>query len=354
MKTINKAMLTLALATVALNSFARLSYDEVRREARFLTDRMRYELRLSVAQFDDVYEINYDFLWNVNEIIDDVIYGYDDAVDYYYYLLDVRNEDLSYVLRRSQYRRFLARDYFYRPIYNAGSYWAFRIYLHYTDRTFFHYGVPSPFDHYAGAHYRLHYPNGYYNDRYHFLRYKGDFRTWKPGGYGNDYGDGMKGNGHMSGKEWSNRANYETSRKNNTALSGSTISSRAGVAENSRSANTRSVNTNATSSRSATTGNARSAATESTRSTSGVTNSRAAGNNTVNRAGATTTERSSTSTSRSTGTTSASSRSGSSVSSSRSSGTSSSSSSTRSGSTSSSSRSGSSSSSSRSGSSRGR
>ena len=240
MKTFRTTLMMMTLALVSMSATARLSNAEIRREARFLSDRMRYELNLSYAQFNDVYEINYDFLWNVNEIIDDVMFGYDDAVDYYYYLLDVRNEDLSYVLRRSQYKRFLLKDYFYRPIYSTGSYWAFRIYLHYTDRTFFHYAIPKPYHVYAGAHYRIHYPHGFYHNRYHFAHYTGDFRTWKPGGYGNNFGDGMKGHGHMSNKSWSNRSNYETSIRDNNGLVNSTISSRAG-SSNKNSVNTRSV-----------------------------------------------------------------------------------------------------------------
>ena len=69
MKKIRIALMTLALATISMSAYARLSDSEIRREARFLSDRMRYELRLSRAQFEDVFEINYDYLWNVNEII---------------------------------------------------------------------------------------------------------------------------------------------------------------------------------------------------------------------------------------------------------------------------------------------
>lgn len=82
MKKIRIALLMMVLASISAESYAMLSSLEIRREARFLSDRMRYELNLSVRQFDDVYEINYDFLWNVNEILDDMAYGYDDAIDY--------------------------------------------------------------------------------------------------------------------------------------------------------------------------------------------------------------------------------------------------------------------------------
>ena len=43
---------------------------------------MGYEVGLSTRQYNDVYELNFDFLCQVNEVIDDVVYGYDDAIDY--------------------------------------------------------------------------------------------------------------------------------------------------------------------------------------------------------------------------------------------------------------------------------
>ena len=88
------AIMFVALAAISVQSYAAMSLSEIRREARFLTDRMGHELGLSNRQYDDVYEINFDFFYQVNEVIDDVVYGYDDAIDYYYYLLDVRNETL--------------------------------------------------------------------------------------------------------------------------------------------------------------------------------------------------------------------------------------------------------------------
>lgn len=200
MKKMRMALMMMVLAAVSLDASAMLSSMEIRREARFLSDRMRYELNLSRKQWVDVYEINYDFLWNVNEVIDDMIFGYDDAIDYYYYLLDVRNEDLSYVLRRSQFKRFLKREYFYRPLYNSGAYFVFRIYERYNNRNYFYYGVPSVYDVYAGAHYRNFYRDSFYRNRYHFARYnKHDFHVWVAGGYGNHYGDGIMGKGLMSG-----------------------------------------------------------------------------------------------------------------------------------------------------------
>ena len=229
MKKIRLALLMMVLASISVESYAMLSASEIRHEARFLSDKMRYELGLNVRQFEDVYEINFDFLWNVNEILDDMAYGYDDAIDYYYYLLDLRNEDLSYVLRRAQFKRFMKREYFYRPVYNSGRYLVFRIYEVYRDRAYFHYGLPSIYDSYLGAHYRIHYPHGFYHDRYHFALYvRHDYYVWRPGGYGNNYGDNLIGHGVMSNRVYANHINYENSRRDNAALMGSSVSSRAG------------------------------------------------------------------------------------------------------------------------------
>lgn len=209
------AMMIIALAAISAESFAAMSLTEIRREARFLTDRMGHELGLSNRQYEDVYEINFDFLYYVNEVIDDVVYGYDDAIDYYYYLLDLRNEDLMYVLRSKQYRRFINRDYFYRPIYMVGNSWGMRIYSHYPDRHFYYYGVPRGFYSYSGAHYRIHFAHSYYAGMYHHALYHGAFRLWG-GGYKHHHHDGWHSNGKRryareGSRPWSNARNYERS-----------------------------------------------------------------------------------------------------------------------------------------------
>lgn len=144
------AFMMIVLAAISAESYAAMSLSDIRRESRFLTDRMGHELGLSNRQYNDVYEINFDFLYQVNEVIDDVVYGYDDAIDYYYYLLDMRNEDLMYVLRSSQYRRFVNRDYFYRPIYMVGHTWGMRIWSRYTDRNYYYFSIPTCYYTYIG------------------------------------------------------------------------------------------------------------------------------------------------------------------------------------------------------------
>ena len=217
MKTMRLTMMFVALAAISVESYAAMSLTDIRREARFLTDRMGHELGLSNRQYNDVYEINFDFLYQVNEVIDDVVYGYDDAVDYYYYLLDVRNEDLMYVLRSGQYRRFVNRDYFYRPIYMAGDTWGMRIWARYTDRNYFYFSAPTCYHTYSGAHYRIHFAHSYYANLYHHALFHGAFRLWG-GGYHHHHHDGwhcIGKNKHVmpSSRPWSNAKNYEKSRR---------------------------------------------------------------------------------------------------------------------------------------------
>lgn len=217
MKKMRLAMMLVALATISAESFAAMSMNEIRHEARFLTDRMGHELGLSNRQYNDVYEINFDFLYQVNEVIDDVVYGYDDAVDYYYYLLDVRNEDLMYVLRDGQYRKFVNRDYFYRPIYMVGNTWEMRVWDRCTDRNYFYFSIPTCCHTYSGAHYRIHFAHSYYAGLYTHKLFEGAFRLWG-GGYDHRHHDGWKSIGKKkhpvtSSRPWSNAKNYEKSRR---------------------------------------------------------------------------------------------------------------------------------------------
>ena len=132
-------------------SAAAMSRSKVRNHARFLTDRMAYELDLTPMQYDDCYEVNYDFIYHVAPYMDDVVYGYRDAIERYYTFLDFRNDDLRYILSAFQYARFMASEYFYSPIYSTGREWAFRIYTIYSNRTFFYFDAPSIFKTYRGG-----------------------------------------------------------------------------------------------------------------------------------------------------------------------------------------------------------
>ena len=152
---------------------AGMSTSKIRKETRFLTDKMAYELNLTTQQYNDAYEINYDFIYSVRNIMDYVARGYEWAMDDYYEELDIRNDDLRWVLSDGQYRRFMGADYFYRPIYVTGGRWSLRVYINYPNRGLFYFGVPYHYHTYCGAHYRPHihhtsYYRGRYNNFHHY------------------------------------------------------------------------------------------------------------------------------------------------------------------------------------------
>ena len=106
-----KLLVTLAVAiTGAVQAFA-LTPMAIRENARFLTDRMAYELNLTPQQIEDCYEINYDFIASINPIMDEVVYGYPEYIDRYYNYLDYRNDDLRYIMTEAQYLAFMSLDY---------------------------------------------------------------------------------------------------------------------------------------------------------------------------------------------------------------------------------------------------
>ena len=160
-----KMFLTLIIALASLLNLQAMSTSNIRTHARFISDRMAYELDMSPWQYEECYEINYDFIRAIDRVMDDVVYGYYDAIDTYYRLLDERNDDLRYVLTSTQYRRFMACEYFYRPVYTTGRRWEFRIYTTYSNKSFFYYDAPTIYRTYRGDHDRTHYSNGYYSTR---------------------------------------------------------------------------------------------------------------------------------------------------------------------------------------------
>jgi hypothetical protein len=192
------------LMVLTFPAMAAMSTSKMRQHSRFLTDRMAYELNLSSSQYDDVYEVNYDFLSRTRYLVDDVVAGYTSALDEYYDYLDVRNDDLRWILTSSQYRRFLEKEYFYRPIYTTTSgTWGFRIYQIYTDITHFYFGKPSHYSSYKGAHYRSNFNNVSYYKSQHSSRYKN-----------NDVYHGNFTMGKTMKKEQSNKGENFNSRPN--------------------------------------------------------------------------------------------------------------------------------------------
>ena len=134
-----KMMLMAMMMTIAISANA-MTYNAARNEALFLSDKMAYELGLTNAQYEAVYEINLDYLLNVNSRADVLGPWW-----------DLRNRDLRFVLSTVQYNRYLASTYFYRPlVWNAGG-WSFAIYGRYHhNRMFMH--RPAVFVSYRGGH----------------------------------------------------------------------------------------------------------------------------------------------------------------------------------------------------------
>ena len=134
-----KMMFLVMMMTIAISSNA-MPYATAREEALFLSDKMAYELGLTDAQYEAVYEINLDYLLNMGTYAD--INGP---------WWDVRNRDLRYVLSTIQYDRYLASTYFYRPlVWHAGN-WHFTIYNRYSrGRMFLH--RPAVYVGFRGGH----------------------------------------------------------------------------------------------------------------------------------------------------------------------------------------------------------
>ena len=128
-----KKMMILAVMMVMTISANAMSYNAAKHEALFLSDKMAYELNLTAAQYEAVYEINLDYLMSLN--------GHGDVFGIWW---DRRNADLRFVLTPWQYDKYVALNHFYRPVaWKAGG-WTFAVYSHY-DRGRFYNAHPKVF-----------------------------------------------------------------------------------------------------------------------------------------------------------------------------------------------------------------
>ena len=133
-------MMTLVMMMTIAISAAAMPYTTARNEALFLSDKMAYELGLTATQYEAVYEINLDYLLNI-----------DTRADVFGFWWEVRNRDLRYVLSTWQYDRYMASEWFYRPVIWANSGWTFSIYTRYgIGRMFF--DRPAVFVTFKGGH----------------------------------------------------------------------------------------------------------------------------------------------------------------------------------------------------------
>ena len=116
-----------------------MSYNAAKHEALFLSDKMAYELNLTAAQYEAVYEINLDYLMSLN--------GHGDVFGIWW---DRRNADLRFVLNSWQFDKYMGLAHFYRPVaWHAGG-WTFAVYSHYDRGRFFN-AHPKVFVTYRGG-----------------------------------------------------------------------------------------------------------------------------------------------------------------------------------------------------------
>ena len=116
-----------------------MSYNTAKHEALFLSDKMMFELNLTTAQYEAVYEINLDYLMSLNRHGD--VFGI---------WWDRRNADLRYVLNSWQYDKYVALSHFYRPVAWKDGDWTFAVYSHY-NRGHFYNDRPTVFVTYKGG-----------------------------------------------------------------------------------------------------------------------------------------------------------------------------------------------------------
>lgn len=175
MKRLMILLITMNALTACSSSMFAMSGSTVRKETRFLTDKMAYELGMNTPQYNDVYEINYDFINSIGDLMDEVVRGEEWALEDYYKALDLRNDDLRWVLSEAQYNRFLNADYFYRPVLANRSGWSFRVYVTYPNRSYYYFTSPHHYHTYCGGHYRrdfhaISYYRGRHNHVAHYSR----------------------------------------------------------------------------------------------------------------------------------------------------------------------------------------
>lgn len=182
MKKFILALVALFTVTVSANA---MSYEQARRQALFLTDKMAYELNLTDEQYEAAYEINLDYLLSIN--------SYDDLYGIYW---RQRNLDLGYVLLDWQYRMYVDATYFYRPLYWDGGYWHFGIYARYPHRDYYFFGCPHFYAYYDGGHsWRMNGGRSWYEGRHFAPR---DGRGGNFSGMRNEYDRGDFGRGTVA------------------------------------------------------------------------------------------------------------------------------------------------------------
>jgi len=217
MKTLRLLFLSMALFVCAVSASAQpMSYYAIRDNARFLTDRMVYTLGIAAELIDDLYAINYDYIYGVNDYLDDVALGY--RYDDYMVVMEARDMALRRLLTYSQWRRLMEYDYFYRPIVFGGNRWYFSIYRHDPHVGHFYYAAPPRYVTYRGGHF------------FGGMDPRGGHAPGRPGGAHRGYrfdrpnnlGGGQPGMGQLSGNRgfWNNRGTFNRGNNGGGSVNG--------------------------------------------------------------------------------------------------------------------------------------
>lgn len=148
-----RLMMSLVLMVTIVASAAAMSFSKARKEALFLSDKMAYELNLSLSQYEAVYEINLDYMLGLNNRSD---------LDGVFWMR--RNADLRYVLSPWQWDRYTQTVDFYRPMLWVSRHnFSLSLRTRYVDHKFFYYERPSIYGSYRGGHNSGH--TSYYQGR---------------------------------------------------------------------------------------------------------------------------------------------------------------------------------------------
>ncbi len=137
-----RIMTTLAVMLLMAASAAAMSLSKARNEALFLSDKMAYELNLSLSQYEAVYEINLDYMLTLYDVAD---------VSGVHWMR--RNADLRYVLTAWQWDRYTAIPDFYRPMsWVRGHRFELVLRTRYIYSDHYYYDRPSIYKSYRGGH----------------------------------------------------------------------------------------------------------------------------------------------------------------------------------------------------------
>ena len=135
-----KLFLLLLLSVLTLGARA-MSFEDAQRHALFLSDKMAYELGLTARQYEEVYQINLDYLLFVEP---GSVYGN---------WWRSRNAELRRILTSVQYAEYERTYHFYRPVHWRDGAWHYGVYGYYTDRTVFYRERPRIYRSYRGGRY---------------------------------------------------------------------------------------------------------------------------------------------------------------------------------------------------------